>query len=167
MTRRDLLLGGAATIALASGAAVLWRIGRPPDAVAAAPFEIDRTDEEWRALLTPEQFAILRQEGTEPSGSSPLNNEKRKGLFHCAGCDLAAYSSDAKYESGTGWPSFWQSLPGAIGTKPDNTLFMTRTEVHCHRCGGHFGHIFDDGPPPTGKRHCLNGLALTFRPATA
>jgi peptide-methionine (R)-S-oxide reductase len=167
MTRRDLLLGGAATIALASGAAVLWRIGRPPEAVAAAPFEIDRTDEEWRARLTPEQFAILRQEGTEPSGSSPLNNEKRKGVFHCAGCDLAAYSSEAKYESGTGWPSFWQSLPGAIGTKPDNTLFMTRTEVHCHRCGGHFGHIFDDGPPPTGKRHCLNGLALTFRPATA
>ena len=166
MTRRDFLLGGTAAVALASGATVLWRMGKPAAAVA-APFEIGKTDEEWRALLTPEQFAVLRQEDTEPAGSSPLNNEKRKGIFHCAGCDLATYSSEAKYESGTGWPSFWQSLPDAIGTKEDNTLFMTRTEVHCRRCGGHFGHIFDDGPPPTGKRHCLNGLALTFKPATA
>ncbi|MFU0504080.1 peptide-methionine (R)-S-oxide reductase MsrB [Pseudaminobacter sp. NGMCC 1.201702] len=166
MTRRDFLLGGTAAVALASGATALWRMGKPAAAVA-APFEISKTDEEWRALLTPEQFAVLRQEDTEPAGSSPLNNEKRKGIFHCAGCDLAAYSSEAKYESETGWPSFWQSLPDAIGTKEDNTLFMTRTEVHCRRCGGHFGHIFDDGPPPTGKRHCLNGLALTFKPATA
>ena len=133
----------------------------------AGQIEVTKTEAEWKAILTKEQFAILREHDTEKPFTSALNNEKRKGNFHCAGCDLAVYSSDAKYDSGTGWPSFWQSLPDAIGTQEDNTLFMTRTECHCRRCGGHFGHIFDDGPQPTGKRHCLNGFALSFKPAEA
>ena len=133
----------------------------------AGQFEVMKTEAEWKAILTKEQFAILREHDTEKPFTSALNNEKRKGNFHCAGCDLAVYSSEAKYDSGTGWPSFWQSLPDAIGTQEDNTLFMTRTECHCRRCGGHFGHIFDDGPQPTGKRHCLNGFALSFKPAEA
>ena len=166
MNRRDFLYGSAAVAAFLAGTTALWRMGRPTDAIAET-FEVTKTDAEWRAVLSPEQFAVLRQEDTERPGSSPLNHETRKGVFHCAGCDLAAYSSEAKYDSGTGWPSFWQSLPDAISTRDDNSLFMTRTEVHCRRCGGHFGHIFDDGPQPTGKRHCLNGLALSFKPATA
>jgi len=127
-------------------------------------FEVTRTEAEWKQILPPERYAVLREEHTERAFTSPLNDEKRKGIFHCAGCDLPVYSSETKYNSGTGWPSFWDSLPDAIGIKDDNTLFMTRTECHCRRCGGHFGHIFDDGPQPTGKRHCLNGLALTFKP---
>ena len=166
MNRRTLLTGSAATLALLAGGGILMRLGRPVEALAET-FEITKTEAEWRAILDEAQYAVLREEDTERPGSSPLNAEKRKGVFHCSGCDLAAYSSEAKYESGTGWPSFWESLPNAIGTKQDNSLFGARTEVHCIRCGGHFGHIFDDGPQPTGKRHCLNGLALTFRPATA
>ncbi len=165
MNRRTLLTGSAATLALLAGGGILLRLGRPVEALAET-FEITKTDTEWRAILDEAQYNVLREEGTERPGTSPLNAEKRKGLFHCAGCDLAAYSSEAKYESGTGWPSFWESLPNAVGTKEDSSLFAVRTEVHCIRCGGHFGHIFDDGPEPTGKRHCLNGVALTFRPAT-
>ena len=110
---------------------------------------------------------MLGQESTERAGSSPLNAEKRSGNYHCAGCDLALYSSNTKFESGTGWPSFYASIPGAVGTKTDRKLLMARTEVHCARCGGHLGHIFDDGPAPTGKRHCLNGVALKFVPGAA
>lgn len=128
-------------------------------------FEVSLTATEWKKILTPGQYAVLREDSTERKYSSALLKEKRKGKFHCAGCDLAVYSSNTKYDSKTGWPSFWNALPGAIRTKEDSSLFISRTEVHCRRCGGHFGHIFDDGPMPTGKRHCLNGLALTFTAA--
>ena len=169
MKRRDMLLGGAGllTVLSAGSAAWLMRLGRPAHAAAETDFEIAHTEAEWRSLLPPDRYGVLREEVTERAFSSPLNDEKREGMFHCAGCDLAVYSSAKKYDSGTGWPSFWEAEPDAIGTKEDNTFFMTRTECHCRRCGGHFGHIFDDGPPPTGMRHCLNGLALTFKPATA
>ena len=123
------------------------------------------SEAEWKKRLTPAQFDVLREEGTERPGSSPFNAEKRKGTYHCAGCDLPLFSSETKYDSGTGWPSFWQPLPNAIGTKEDITFFSTRTEVHCRRCGGHLGHVFDDGPQPTGKRYCMNGAAMTFRAA--
>ncbi|MBX9632866.1 MAG: peptide-methionine (R)-S-oxide reductase MsrB [Burkholderiales bacterium] len=125
-------------------------------------FEITRTDEQWRKLLTPPQYRVLRLHGTERAGTSELDHEKRAGTFVCAGCDLPLYSSDTKFNSGTGWPSFFRPLPNAIGTSTDRTLFMTRTEVHCRRCGGHLGHVFEDGPPPTGLRYCMNGVAMKF-----
>lgn len=128
-------------------------------------FEITRSEAQWRAMLSDVEYAVMREEETETSYSSPLNNEKRAGIYHCKGCDLKLYSSAHKYDSKTGWPSYWKSLPNAVSTKPDNTLFSTRTEVHCRRSGSHLGHIFDDGPAPTGKRHCLNGVSLTFRTA--
>ncbi len=126
-------------------------------------FEIMRTDEEWMKILTPEQYRVLRRHGTERAGTSPLDSEKRAGTFLCAGCDLPVYSSQTKFDSGTGWPSFWDAIEGAVGTSTDRSFFMTRTEVHCRRCGGHLGHIFDDGPRPTGKRHCINGVAMKFQ----
>lgn len=123
------------------------------------------SEEDWKARLTDAQFYILRKEGTERPFTSPLNDEKRKGVFHCAGCDLALFDSDMKYDSGTGWPSFWTHIDGAMETKSDNSLFMRRTEYHCARCGGHQGHVFEDGPKPTRQRWCNNGDALTFKPA--
>ncbi len=123
---------------------------------------VERTPEEWRKSLSAEQFHVLREHGTERAGTSPLNGEKRSGTFSCAGCGQALFSSDTKFESGTGWPSFWSPLEGGTGTSIDRSLFMTRTEVHCTRCGGHLGHVFPDGPPPTGLRYCMNGVALDF-----
>jgi len=123
------------------------------------------TDADWRKRLTAQQYDVLRKHGTERAGTSELNHEKRKGTFECAGCDLALFSSDTKFESGTGWPSFYQPLPNAIETKTDRSFFMSRTEVHCSRCLGHLGHVFDDGPKPTGLRYCMNGVAMKFVPA--
>jgi peptide-methionine (R)-S-oxide reductase len=165
LTKRNLLLGGLSALGI-GGAAKL--ASTKAGAESGQMFEITKTEVEWRAQLTPEQFHVLREHGTERAGTSPLNDEKRKGTFYCAGCDLPVYSSDTKYESGTGWPSFWQPLDNAIGTSDDRTLFwQTRTEVHCRRCGGHLGHVFPDGPKPTGLRYCMNGVAMTFKPATA
>lgn len=155
MTRRTSLTLGVALAALG-----LARQGE-----AAEVFEVTKTEDEWRKLLTPAQYAVLREEDTERAFTSPLNDEHRAGTFSCAGCDLALYASAAKYDSGTGWPSFWEPLPGAVATKADWGLLGRRTEVHCRRCGGHLGHVFDDGPKPTGKRYCMNGVALVFRPA--
>ena len=123
-----------------------------------------KTDDDWKQQLTPEQFHVLRKHGTEPPGSSPLNAEKREGTFTCAGCGQPLFSAGSKFESGTGWPSFWRPLEGAVATSTDSTLMMTRTEVHCERCGGHLGHVFPDGPTPTGMRYCMNGIALKFEP---
>jgi peptide-methionine (R)-S-oxide reductase len=125
-------------------------------------FEVTKTEAEWRTALTPAQFNVLRQHGTEPPFSSPLDKQFTPGTYHCAGCDLPLFSSDTKFNSGTGWPSFYAPIDNAIGTTEDHSLLMTRTEVHCRRCGGHLGHVFDDGPAPTGKRYCMNGVALKF-----
>lgn len=133
----------------------------------AETFEIMKSEAEWKKVLTPDQYAVLREEDTERPFTSALLDEHRKGTFNCAACDLPAYASDTKYDSGTGWPSFFDVLPGAIGKKADDTLFTTRTEVHCRRCGGHFGHVFEDGPQPTGLRYCMNGVALKFVVASA
>jgi peptide-methionine (R)-S-oxide reductase len=158
-------------LATAAGLAALFsfRWLRGSEAFAGAEkkgdFEIKKSDAEWKAQLTPAQYDVLRKEGTERPYSSELNKEKRKGIFACAGCDLPLFASETKFESGTGWPSFYQPLENAVGTTTDRTLGMSRTEVHCRRCGGHLGHVFDDGPKPTGLRYCMNGLAMTFKPA--
>jgi peptide-methionine (R)-S-oxide reductase len=159
LTRRTLLAGCGAFAALG--------IATIPGPAGARRFEIELSDAQWRARLGPDRYRILRQQGTERPFSSPLNKEKRRGIYTCAGCGLPLFPSATKFDSGTGWPSFWKALPGAIGTRRDRTLGMVRVEEHCRRCGGHLGHIFDDGPPPTGKRHCVNGLSLIFRPSRA
>jgi peptide-methionine (R)-S-oxide reductase len=141
--------------------------GGAADAAAGEQYPVSKSPEEWRHQLTPEQYYVLREHGTERAGTSPLNNEKRSGTFVCAGCEQDLFASNTKYESGTGWPSFWQPLEGAVGTTEDRAFFMTRTEVHCSRCGGHLGHVFEDGPKPTGLRYCMNGVAMNFRPESA
>jgi peptide-methionine (R)-S-oxide reductase len=123
-----------------------------------------KTDDEWRKTLTAEQYHVLREHGTERAGTSPLNDEKREGRFHCAACHEPLFASDTKFESGTGWPSFWAPLKDAVDTSTDDSFLMRRVEVHCARCGGHLGHVFQDGPPPTGLRYCMNGAALDFKP---
>ena len=162
MDRRILLASLASLFGLAT---FRWLRGMP--AHAAERFEIEKTDAEWRAQLTPQQYEILRKHGTERPWSSPLLKEHRKGIFACAGCDLPLFSSDTKFDSGTGWPSFWQPLPNAVGTTSDNSFLMKRTAVHCRRCGGHLGHVFNDGPKTTGKRYCINSCSLAFEPAAA
>lgn len=138
-----------------------------PRAVGAQGFEVTRSDAEWRKRLDAASYDVLRRQGTERPGSSPLNKEKRAGLFGCKGCGLPLFSSRTKFESGTGWPSFYAPLKNAVRTRADDTLGMQRVEVVCRRCGGHLGHVFDDGPPPTGKRYCMNGVAMIFRPGRA
>ncbi len=163
MNRRAMLLGAAGASVAAAGSALFWN-WRMVASARAGEFEIVKTDEEWRAILTDAEYEVLRQEKTERAFTSDLLHEERAGTFTCAGCDLPLYSSKAKYDSGTGWPSFWKPLPNAVATRTDYKLFLPRTEVHCRRCGGHLGHVFDDGPPPTGKRYCMNGVALDFVP---
>jgi peptide-methionine (R)-S-oxide reductase len=163
MVSRRWLLAGAAAAAVLVG--LRWSDG--DDAAQATAFEIDKPDAEWRRLLGATQYNVLRRHATEQPYSSALNHEKRDGTFECAGCDLALFSAGTKFESFTGWPSFYQPLPDAVATSTDRAYFMARTEVHCRRCGGHLGHVFTDGPRPTGLRYCMNGVALKFVAATA
>jgi peptide-methionine (R)-S-oxide reductase len=163
MKKRYVLQAGVATV----GAALLsrylpWRFINMT--TANNEFEISKTEEEWSQTLTPEQFRVLRKHGTERAGTSPLNKEYGTGTYVCAGCGLPLFTSETKFNSGTGWPSFYKPIEGAIATTIDKSFFMTRIEIHCSRCGGHLGHVFDDGPAPTGKRYCMNGVAMNFVP---
>ena len=151
MQRRGFLAGTAAALGFA--------------APARAGFEITRSEADWKSMLSAQEYKVMRRHGTERAFSSPLNAEKRPGRYLCRGCSLPLYDAAHKFDSGTGWPSFWRALPQAVATRPDRSLLMLRTECHCRRCGSHLGHVFDDGPKPTGKRHCINGVSLVFRPA--
>lgn len=155
MDRRTLLTGLMGTAAFGAGGGH------------ALAYEVTKTDAEWKAMLSPAAYRVLRHQDTEAPFTSPLNDEHRKGIFACAGCGLDLFSSATKFDSGTGWPSFWKPLPNAVATEKDTSLMMVRTEVHCRRCGGHLGHLFDDGPQPTGLRYCMNGVAMRFVPAQA
>ena len=162
--RRTMLLAGAALGAVALGGGY----GKAETMTTTTDIDWRKlSDAEWQKRLTPEQYNILRKHGTERAGTSPLNHEKRKGTFACAGCALPLFSSDTKFESGTGWPSFYQPLDNAVATKADKSFFMVRTEVNCRRCEGHLGHVFNDGPKPTGLRYCMNGFAMTFHTVSA
>ena len=165
MTRRHTLLGLGAISAALAGLRGLFTSQNAQAAQPAQAYPLVRTDAEWQKLLKPEQFRVLRTAGTERPGSSPLNKEKRAGTFACAGCAQPLFSSKTKFESGTGWPSFWQPLDKAVVENSDTTLFMKRVEVLCSNCGGHLGHVFDDGPKPTGLRYCMNGIAMNFKEA--
>jgi peptide-methionine (R)-S-oxide reductase len=156
LSRRTLLQGGFGALCLA--------LMNPTVTHAAEKFPYTLTDTEWRRKLTPEQYYVMREGGTERAGTCPLSTEKRAGTFYCVGCGTALFSADRKFDSGTGWPSFNEPLPGSIGTRDDASLGMNRTEVHCATCGSHLGHVFPDGPPPTGQRYCINGVALFFLP---
>ena len=153
MTRRQIALGAAGLFVAVAAPAQKER-----------RFAVDLTEQEWKQKLTPEQFRVLRKHGTERAGSSPLDRVKQAGTFVCAGCGQALFDYKTKFDSGTGWPSFYEPLEGGVGTTTDRSFFMTRTEVHCSRCGGHLGHVFEDGPPPTGLRYCMNGVAMEFQP---
>jgi peptide-methionine (R)-S-oxide reductase len=165
MTRRLLLTGSA--LGLAGAYAFSWWSAAPAAPADADSFEVKHTDAEWRKLLSADQYAVLRKSATERPFSSALLHESRRGNFACAGCDHDLFSSTTKFDSGTGWPSFWAPLDDAVGTARDISFGMIRTAVHCAKCGGHLGHVFEDGPKPTGLRYCMNGLALTFKPTTA
>ena len=167
IARRTALLSGARLLLGGSIAALASACSRAGAATSPAKehFEVEMTDEQWTAKLSPQAYAVLRHEATETPFSSPLNDEHRKGTFSCAGCALALFASQTKFDSGTGWPSFFQPLPNAVNQRVDNSLGMSRDEVHCRRCGGHLGHVFDDGPRPTGLRYCMNGVAMAFTPA--
>jgi peptide-methionine (R)-S-oxide reductase len=160
MLDRRLLIGGVAAVGAVAG--LRWLHGGGVEA--AGSFEVQKSDSEWRSALTKPQYDVLRLHRTEIPGSSPLDHEAREGTYACAGCDLPLFSSGTKFDSKTGWPSFFRPLPGAVATATDHVLLLPRTEVHCRRCGGHLGHVFEDGPPPTGLRYCMNGVALTFSP---
>ncbi len=166
MATRRFFLGAGGAAGLAAAAAIAWRWS-PTESHAAESFAVVHTDDEWRKLLTPAQYDVLRQAGTEVPFTSPLLHEERRGVFACAGCDQEAFSSTTKFDSGTGWPSFWTPIEKAVIETRDASFGMIRTAVSCSRCGGHLGHVFDDGPKPTGLRYCMNGVAMTFKAASA
>jgi peptide-methionine (R)-S-oxide reductase len=163
LNRRNLTLAGI-TGAIAAGIAALMRSGSQEAAAGSDTFEVTKTDEEWRKILSPEQYRVLRKHGTERAGTSPLDKQYGSGTYACAGCDLPLFASKTKFNSGTGWPSFYAPLDNAVATTSDRSWGMLRIEVHCRRCGGHLGHVFDDGPKPTGQRYCMNGVSLKFTP---
>jgi peptide-methionine (R)-S-oxide reductase len=166
VNRRNLIVAGTAIV----GAACLspYILGKSKRmGTTSNQFEIVKTDQEWQQILTPEEFRVLRKHGTERAGTSPLDKNYAPGTYVCAACDLPLFTSETKFNSGTGWPSFYAPIEGGVDTSVDRSLFMTRTEVHCHRCGGHLGHVFEDGPKPTGLRYCMNGVALKFMPGSS